>query len=128
MKSDRPVNLDIFTMNLPFAAWASIAHRITGGILFVGLVFGLYALQLALSSAQGFAEAVTLSDTVLGRIIFTGLVFSFSYHLLAGIKHLLLDFHIGDFHWFIFNIADVFISIGVLCLIFVEIFMKNINK
>ena len=96
MKSDRPVNLDIFTMNLPFAAWASITHRITGGILFVGLVFGLYALQLALSSAQGFAEAVTLSDTVLGRIIFIGLVFSFSYHLLAGIKHLLLDFHIGD--------------------------------
>ncbi len=96
MKSDRPVNLDIFTMNLPFTALASFAHRITGGILFVGLAFGLYALQLALSSAQGFAEAVTLSDTVLGRIIFTGLVFSFSYHLLAGIKHLLLDFHIGD--------------------------------
>ena len=39
-----------------------------------------------------------------------------------------IDFHIGDFHWFIFNIADVFISIGVLCLIFVEIFVKNINK
>ena len=39
-----------------------------------------------------------------------------------------IDFHIGQFHWFIFNIADVFISIGVLCLIFVEIFMKNINK
>ena len=39
-----------------------------------------------------------------------------------------IDFHIGEFHWFIFNIADVFISIGVLCLIFVEIFVKNINK
>ena len=39
-----------------------------------------------------------------------------------------LDLHIGDFHWFIFNIADVFISIGILCLIFVEIFGKNINK
>ena len=39
-----------------------------------------------------------------------------------------IDFHIGEFHWFIFNIADVFISIGDLCLIFVEIFMKNINK
>ena len=39
-----------------------------------------------------------------------------------------IDFHIGEFHWFIFNIADVFISIGVLCLIFVEIFIKNINK
>ena len=39
-----------------------------------------------------------------------------------------IDFHMGEFHWFIFNIADVFISIGVLCLIFVEIFIKNINK
>ena len=39
-----------------------------------------------------------------------------------------LDLHIGNFHWFIFNIADVFISIGILCLIFVEIFGKNINK
>ena len=39
-----------------------------------------------------------------------------------------IDFHIGNFHWFIFNIADVFISIGIICLIFVEIFGKNINK
>ena len=39
-----------------------------------------------------------------------------------------IDFHIGEFHWFIFNFADIFISIGVICLIFVEIFKKNINK
>ena len=39
-----------------------------------------------------------------------------------------IDFHIGEFHWFIFNFADIFISIGVICLIFVEIFVKNINK
>jgi len=29
-----------------------------------------------------------------------------------------IDFHINDFHWFIFNVADIFITIGVLCLIF----------
>ena len=39
-----------------------------------------------------------------------------------------LDLHIGNFHWFIFNIADIFITIGIICLIFVEIFSKNINK
>ena len=39
-----------------------------------------------------------------------------------------VDLHIGNFHWFIFNIADIFITIGVICLIFVEIFSKNINK
>ena len=39
-----------------------------------------------------------------------------------------VDLHIGNFHWFIFNIADIFITIGVICLILVEIFSKNINK
>ena len=36
-----------------------------------------------------------------------------------------IDLHINDFHWFIFNIADIFISVGILCLIFVEIFIKK---
>jgi len=36
-----------------------------------------------------------------------------------------IDFHVGDLHWFIFNPADIFISIGVVCLILVEFFSKN---
>ena len=36
-----------------------------------------------------------------------------------------IDFHFNDFHWFIFNVADIFISLGVICLIFVEIFFKK---
>ena len=40
-----------------------------------------------------------------------------------------IDLHIGNFHWFIFNVADIFISTGVLCLILVEIFFnKNLTK
>ena len=39
-----------------------------------------------------------------------------------------IDLHIGNFHWFIFNIANIFITIGIVCLIFVEMFGKNINK
>tara|TARA_B100001057_G_scaffold498825_1_gene607252 strand:- start:4099 stop:4596 length:498 start_codon:yes stop_codon:yes gene_type:complete len=40
-----------------------------------------------------------------------------------------LDFHIGNFHWFIFNIADIFITLGVICLIILEITDNNkINK
>ena len=38
-----------------------------------------------------------------------------------------IDFHLGNFHWFIFNIADIFISIGVICLILVELFYKKRN-
>ena len=40
-----------------------------------------------------------------------------------------IDFHINDFHWFIFNVADVFICLGVICLIIVEfIFNKTPKK
>ena len=39
-----------------------------------------------------------------------------------------IDFHINGFHWFIFNVADIFISLGVICLIFVELFLNKKNK
>ena len=32
-----------------------------------------------------------------------------------------IDFHIGNFHWFIFNVSDIFISVGVFSLIFLEL-------
>ena len=38
-----------------------------------------------------------------------------------------IDFHLNNIHWFIFNIADIFISIGVICLIFAEIILKKKN-
>ena len=37
-----------------------------------------------------------------------------------------IDFHVGDFHWFIFNIADVFITLGVILMIILE--FTDINK
>ena len=38
-----------------------------------------------------------------------------------------IDFHIGEFHWFIFNIADIFITVGILLLLIVDIFFKKQN-
>ena len=37
-----------------------------------------------------------------------------------------IDFHINNFHWFIFNVADIFITTGVIMLIMLEIFKKKI--
>ena len=39
-----------------------------------------------------------------------------------------IDFHIGNFHWFIFNVSDIFISIGVLFLIYLELINNQKNK
>tara|TARA_B100001093_G_scaffold358662_1_gene343267 strand:+ start:1041 stop:1544 length:504 start_codon:yes stop_codon:yes gene_type:complete len=38
-----------------------------------------------------------------------------------------IDFHVEEFHWFIFNIADIFITLGVIILIMTE-FLVNKNK
>ena len=36
-----------------------------------------------------------------------------------------IDIHINDFHWFVFNVADIFITLGIICLIFDEILINN---
>ena len=39
-----------------------------------------------------------------------------------------IDFHIGNFHWFIFNVADIFITVGVISMIMFEIINNNKQK
>ena len=39
-----------------------------------------------------------------------------------------IDFHYGNFHWFTFNIADIFISIGIILLILDDLFFKRNDK
>ena len=61
-------------------------------------------------------------------IIFSGSIGNLFDRLYFSAVPDFIDFHINDFHWFIFNVADIFISLGVICLIFVEIFInKDVN-
>ena len=39
-----------------------------------------------------------------------------------------IDFHVGNFHWFIFNVADIFISLGVIFMILSEFFVNKIES
>ena len=36
-----------------------------------------------------------------------------------------IDLHFNDFHWFVFNVADIFITVGIFCLILVELFYND---
>ena len=36
-----------------------------------------------------------------------------------------IDFHVGNFHWFIFNVADIFITLGILFMVVIELFNKE---
>lgn len=96
VNSKRPVNLDITTIRFPLPALTSIAHRITGVILFIGLIFAFWALDKSLSSPAGFlAVQDTLSNNLLAKLIAWGLLSSLAFHLVAGVMHLLMDIDIG---------------------------------
>ena len=96
VKDKRPVNLDIGTMRLPITAWASITHRASGVFLFVGVAVLLWALDASLSSPEGFASVQGYLDGVLAKLVIWAIVSGLIFHSLAGVKHLIMDFGIGE--------------------------------
>lgn len=83
-------------MRLPITAWASITHRATGVILFVGMAVLLWLLEASLSGPEGFASVRECLDGFFAKLIIWGVVSALIYHSLAGVKHLIMDFGIGE--------------------------------
>lgn len=96
MNKKRPVNLDLTTIQLPLPAFTSILHRISGFALFAAIALLLYLLQRSLSSAQGFAEIKALLGGIGAKFVLWVVLCMLVYHLVAGIKHLLMDIGIGE--------------------------------
>ncbi len=95
-KNDRPVNLDLSTIKLPLAAITSITHRISGVIMFVGIGILLWMLELSLSGEAGFNRLQELLTSPLLTFVVWGVLSALAYHLIAGVKHLLMDAGIGE--------------------------------
>lgn len=91
MKKQRPVNLNLSTIKMHTAAKASILHRISGVIMVFAIGILLWTLSLSLSSAEGFAQVQSLLDGVLAKLVLIGIVSALIYHLLGGIRHILMD-------------------------------------
>lgn len=92
----RPKHLNLFKISQPLPAVVSILHRISGVLLFFpGIPLLLCGMQMLLQSQQSFE---VLQDYLRNPVIKLMLLFSiwfFLHHLCAGIRHLLLDLHIG---------------------------------
>lgn len=95
-KAERPISLPLLALRFPITAITSITHRITGVVLFVGIGFLLYVLELATSSPDGYVEAQRLLSEPAGKLIAFGVLATLIFHIVAGIRHLIMDFHIGD--------------------------------
>ena len=96
VNSQRPVNLDLRTIKLPVTAYTSILHRISGVILFVGIAIALYAMDKSLASEEGFGEVKAWLTSPLVKLIIWGLLSALLYHLVAGVRHLIMDTGIGE--------------------------------
>ena len=96
MKDKRPVNIDFRTIRLPLPAITSILHRISGAFIFVGIALLLYLLDTSLSSDAGFRLVGELMDNLVVKLLTWTVVAGLLYHLVAGIKHLLMDMGIGE--------------------------------
>ena len=96
MNSNRPKNLDLTTIELPLPGWTSILHRISGFALFFAVAFMLVALNASLESAESFAELKATFDNGLVKLITWLILSALGYHLVAGIKHLVMDAGIGE--------------------------------
>ena len=96
LPNKRPKHLDLFKIRQPLPAVVSILHRISGVLLFFpGIPLLLCSLQMLLQSPQSFEALLDyLRNPVIKVMLFLPLWF-FLHHLCAGIRHLLLDLHIG---------------------------------
>lgn len=96
MKSHRPINLNLFTIHFPLPAIVSILHRISGVILFLLIPFLLWGLHLSLASSEGFNDLHSLMTAPLMKLIIWAILSILAYHLVAGMRHLLMDVGIGE--------------------------------
>jgi len=71
-------------------------HRISGVILFVGLAVLLYALDKSLESEDGFKQVAAFLASPLAKFVIWGLLSALLYHLVAGIRHLIMDVGVGE--------------------------------
>ena len=90
-----PVFLNLFRSRLPAGAVASIAHRISGVLLFLSLPFLAWLLDLSLQGGEGYERAIALLQSTGVRLASVVLVWSLLHHLVAGIRFLLIDVHLG---------------------------------
>lgn len=83
------------TIKLPITAYSSILHRISGAILFFGIIVLLWGLDKSLASEQGFAEVKECLSGGFVKLVVWGLLSALLYHLVAGIRHVMMDMGMG---------------------------------
>ncbi|GAA0857409.1 succinate dehydrogenase, cytochrome b556 subunit [Aliiglaciecola litoralis] len=95
MKKQRPVNLQLNTISFPPSAIVSILHRVTGVAMFFALMFVIWAWAVSVNSLEGFNHVQEVMAGPFGKFVAIGTISALTYHILGGLRHVVMDFG----HW-----------------------------
>jgi succinate dehydrogenase / fumarate reductase cytochrome b subunit len=95
VKRRRPLWYNLSPLNLPVPGLSSIFHRVSGILLFLGLIWFLYLLDLSLASESGYAQAGDQLRHPVMKLLVIAAVWALLHHMCAGIRHLFLDIDVG---------------------------------
>ena len=103
-----------------------------------GIAFGLFSFDQNLIYNFVTLIIVVISLVIIILIIKTNGIERYLFTLVFGgaISNLydriyykavpdFIDFHIAEYHWFVFNVADIFITLGIVSIILMEVLKKN---
>ena len=80
---------------LPLAGFLSILHRVSGALMFLLLPFVLYLLEQSLTSEISFEYFKGITSGWFIKLVILALSWGYLHHFCAGIRHLIMDNHIG---------------------------------
>ncbi|RYZ95302.1 MAG: succinate dehydrogenase, cytochrome b556 subunit [Moraxellaceae bacterium] len=96
MNKKRPVNLDISTIKLPITGFVSFFHRVSGIFLFAGMAVLMWLLDSSLDSQESFAAVRDISSNLTFKLVIWVVLAALAYHTVAGVRHLIMDFGVGE--------------------------------
>ena len=91
-----PVFLNLAQIRFPVGAIASIAHRVAGVLLFIALPVIALTLDVSLRTEAGFASVRDLLSSPFWLMAGSVLLWALVHHVLAGVRHLLMDVGVGS--------------------------------
>lgn len=89
-------NLNLFTIQFPITAIISILHRLSGIFVFLLIPFLLWLLDIATRSTEGFDRILNIVTMPITKFIVWLFLAALGYHLIAGVRHLLMDIGWGE--------------------------------
>ncbi len=89
--AERPLAPHLGVYKLKYTLTTSILNRLTGIALSLGLIVLAYWLMAVAGGGRAYARAAALLSLGGFKLLYAGLLIAFSYHLIAGIRHLIWD-------------------------------------